>query len=165
MAQAIEIRPYTEADVAALAEVFAAAVHGSTAAHYDAAQREAWAPCPPDLQHWQQRLTQPELRTFVAIRDSGPAGFISYEPNGHIEYLYTAPNSQRYGIATALYLAAERELSDMGVKELFTEASLVAYPFFLKQGFHSVEEQLVDVRGVQFRRHAMRKVLANHPER
>lgn len=165
MAPAFKIRPYTEADFAALAEVFTAAVHGSTVAYYDAAQREAWAPLPPDLQRWQQRLTQPELCTLIAIRDSMPAGFISYEPNGHIEYLYTAPDSQRYGIASALYRAAELELSSMGVKELFTEASLVAQPLFLKQGFHIVEAQVVEVRGVQFRRHAMRKVLADQPER
>ena len=165
MAKAIEVRPCTEADVVALAEIFTAAVHHSTAAHYDAAQREAWAPRPSDFQRWHQRLLQAQLHTLVAIHDAVYAGFISYEPDGHIEYLYTAPAAQRHGIASALYRAAERELSGTGVKELYTESSLIAQPFFMKQGFHTVEEQSVGVRGVAFRRYAMRKILADHLER
>ncbi|PAM07785.1 GNAT family N-acetyltransferase, partial [Acinetobacter baumannii] len=46
---------------------------------------------------------------------------------------------------------------------LFTEASLVAKPFFLRHGFSVVEEQNVSRGGVMFRRYAMRKaVVAQH---
>ena len=84
-------------------------------------------------------------------------GFISYEPNGHIEFLYTAPGFERQGVASALYREVEKALPGVS---LFTEASLVAKPFFMQQGFTVVEEQEVLPGGVTLRRYAMRKAVA-----
>jgi len=56
-----------------------------------------------------------------------------------------------------LYREIESALLLAGIKALFTEASLVARPFFRRQGFLIVEEQIVSRRGVAFRRYAMRK--------
>jgi putative acetyltransferase len=147
----------TMRDVGAIAALFTASVHELAAAHYDAAQRTAWAPQPPDLGHWRERLAN--LQTLVAECGSRMAGFISYAPDGHIDLLFTSPAYARQGIATLLYHRAELALCESGVRHLFTEASLVARPFFERQGFRVTQEQLVDLRGAQFRRFAMSKLL------
>jgi putative acetyltransferase len=152
------IRPYRESDLDALVSLFTASVHHLAASHYDADQRAAWAPRPPDLGSWTKRFAR--LQTLVAEADMKVAGFISYEQNGHIDLLYTSPAYSRRGIALALYREAEARLSREGIPELFTEASSVARPFFERCGFRFVEEQCVQVRGVTFRRYAMRKSLA-----
>ena len=41
------IRPYTPADLEAVAQLFTASVHQVAASHYDETQRTAWAPQPP----------------------------------------------------------------------------------------------------------------------
>ncbi|MEN8665594.1 MAG: GNAT family N-acetyltransferase [Polycyclovorans sp.] len=101
---------------------------------------------------------------FRLVADGGDEllGFIAYTDDGHIDLLYTAPGTPRRGVATALYRAAEAALRGCGVRELYTEASLVAQPFFVVQGFCVVEEQQVERRGVKFRRFAMRKRIARH---
>lgn len=154
----MNVRTYRDTDLASVVAVFTESVHGLAGKHYDAAQRAAWAPREPDLAEWSARLDA--KRVLVADDDPGLLGFIAYTDDGHIDLLYTAPGAPRRGVATALYRAAEVALRGRGVREVHTEASLVAQPFFMVQGFRVVEEQQVERRGVIFRRFAMRKSIA-----
>lgn len=151
----MNIRPYRAADLESVAQIFTEAVHELATACYDQEQRSAWAPRPPDHSHWRQRLEA--LQTIVAEIDCELAGFLSYEADGHIDLLYTAPACARRGVATALYRHAEGILLSSATAGLFTEASKTALPFFERLGFRVVEEQSVDVRGVTLPRYAMRK--------
>ncbi|HMN45394.1 MAG TPA: GNAT family N-acetyltransferase [Povalibacter sp.] len=155
------IRPYRESDVEAVALLFTDSVHRLAGSHYDASQRAAWAPCPPDLNSWTRRLAH--LKTLVAEVDGKIAGFISYEQNGHIDLLYTSSVYSRRGIASALCGEVEEKLLRDGTSALSTEASLVARPFFEHRGFQVTEEQCVQVHGVAFRRYAMKKPLIAPP--
>lgn len=151
------IRPYCESDLEAVALLFTDSVHHVANRYYDANQLAAWAPRPPDLNSWTARLASVE--TLVAETDGKLAGFISYELNGHIDLLYTAPLDCRRGVASALFRHAEAAIAGRGIPEIFTEASLAARPFFERFGFKVTEEQSVQRHGVTFRRYAMRKSL------
>lgn len=157
LGQAPVIRAYDPSDLAALVGIFTASVHKLAAAHYSPAQRRAWAPSNPQLDPWRQRLAG--LRTLVAEIDAAPAGFVGYEDDGHIDLLFVSPQAPRRGLATALYHEAEARLRARGVDRVFTEASLVARPFFERQGFHIEAEQNVSRGGASFRRYAMIKAL------
>ncbi|MEC7816575.1 MAG: GNAT family N-acetyltransferase [Pseudomonadota bacterium] len=154
---AITIRGYRIQDLSPLVRLFTESVHQLTATAYDETQRYAWASRTPHLDTWRDRLDL--LETLIAEDGENLAGFISFEPNGHIDLIFTAPNYARKGVASALYQEAENRLSKAGVKELMTEASVVARPFFERQGFTVEEEQRVTVRGVHMLRFAMRKRL------
>lgn len=151
------LRPYRDSDLTAVVELFTASVHGLAAPGYDAAQREAWAPRPPDPEAWRTRLAG--LRAVVAEDDGGPAGFVAYSEGGHVDLLYVAPGQARRGVASRLLAHAEAALAATGVRELTTEASLVARPFFEARGYHVVDEQTVERGGVALPRLAMRKTL------
>lgn len=147
---------YREPDTEGLVAVFTSSVHALAAAQYDAEQREAWAPNPPNLDEWRQRFSR--LHTIVAEEDGSYLGFISYDDNAHIELLYTAPHAARRGVASALLQQAAAQLSRAGATaELFTEASLIAAPFFLRHGFEITEEQHVVRHGVSLQRFSMRR--------
>jgi TPR repeat protein/GNAT superfamily N-acetyltransferase len=154
----LHLRHYEAKDLAAVANVFTDAVHGLAGTHYGPSQRAAWAPKPPDLSIWATRLQG--LTTLLAESDRGLAGFLSFEANGHIDLLFTAPRYARHGVASALYAHAEATLRKAGVAELFTEASMVSRPFFEKHGYRVEEEQVVVRNGVKLTRFAMRKVLS-----
>ncbi len=155
--KSLTIRKYRIQDLSPVVRLFTDSVHELTAAAYDETQRYAWASRTPNLDTWQQRLDA--METLVAEEGSALAGFISYEPNGTIDLVFTAPNFARKGIASALYNEAEQQLKERGVQELHTESSVVARPFFESHGFEVVEEQRVTVRGAQFLRFNMRKQL------
>lgn len=149
------IRAYRTEDAAALLALFQASVSVLAAEAYDLAQRRAWAPDEPDLAAWRDRFAG--LRMLVAEFDGQPAGFIGFQNDGYIDLLYVSPEHARRGVASALFTAAAGELAAAGRMALRVEASLVAEPFFRRQGFSIVEEQRVERGGVSLRRYLMRR--------
>lgn len=152
------LRPAAPTEVPALAALFTASVHALAAAYYTPEQLAAWAPQPPDLAGWRQRLSA--LRTLVAEADGQLAGFIAYAVDGHIDLLFVAPEHARSGVASRLYTAAEQALRGLGVKTLRTEASEAARGFFARHGFEVLELQEAVRGGQRLRRYAMRKHIA-----
>jgi putative acetyltransferase len=151
----MNIRPYREADLESVALLFTESVHTLAAGHYDPTQCAIWAPIPPEYDAWRERLST--LSTYVAEEGSRLVGFISYKDSGHIELLFTSPANARSGVASALYRIAEEVLHHHGIRQFDTEASLVARPFFERQGFRIEERQFVSRSGHTFQRFAMRK--------
>ncbi|HEY6643195.1 GNAT family N-acetyltransferase [Povalibacter sp.] len=151
------VRRYQATDLERVVAVFTAAIHTLASDHYDEIQRSAWAPQSPDLDEWRHRLAL--VQTVIVEEGDRLAGFLSYESDGHIDLLYTAPQCARSGVASALYRHVEAQLHSSGVQQLFTEASLVARPFFERHGFRVREEQTVHRRGISFRRFRMCKSL------
>lgn len=156
----MHIRPYTNADLAGVAQLYTDAVHGLAGSHYDEAQRKAWAPQPPDLGIWEARLKP--LRVLLAQEAENSdalLGFVAYEDDGHIDLMFSSPLAARRGVASQLLGRAEAALRAIGVAQLYTEASLVGQPFFARQGFTVTGEQLVERRGARLRRFVMVKAL------
>lgn len=156
----VTTRKYQIQDLSPLVRLFTGSVHELTATAYDESQRFAWASRTPDLDSWQQRLES--LDTLVAEDGDRLAGFISYGHDGHIDLIFTAPNYARRGVASALYRQCEENLTALGVSELYTEASVVARPFFQRHGFSVEDERRTTVRGAHFLRYAMRKSVSGH---
>jgi putative acetyltransferase len=156
----MHIRPYTNADLAAVAQLYTDAVHGLAGSHYDEAQRIAWAPQPPDLGIWENRLEPLKVLLAQETENSDALlGFIAYEDDGHIDLMFSSPLAARRGVASQLLGRAEAALHAIGVAQLYTEASLVGQPFFARHGFTVRGEQLVERRGAQLRRFDMVKAL------
>src|SRR5580700_11058765 len=108
--------------------VYFASIHSLAAPFYSVEELAAWAPRNTDGGRWQQRLAT--VQTDVAEQSGVLGGFVSYESGGHIDLLFTHPDFARRGVATRLYRGAEVILQSSGVARVFTEASLVARPFF-----------------------------------
>lgn len=158
----MRLRAYRSDDLDTVVALFTASIHGLAAAHYDDAQRAAWAPQSPDVEGWRQRLAN--LRVVVAEECHRLCGFCGWEDDGHIDLLFVAPDCAGRGVAKAVFDHAAAALAEQGIAELFTEASLVARPFFERQGFVTEEEQRVERSGVVLRRFAMRlKPVADQP--
>jgi putative acetyltransferase len=143
--------------LAGIAALFTDSVHELAAEYYDAGQREAWAPRPPDPAHWRDRLANG--KTLLADDDGVLLGFLVFDERGYIDMLFTSPQAPRRGVASALYREAERRLRAQRVTMLTTDASRAAEPFFLRHGFDIVERQRVERGGQWFERAAMRKSL------
>jgi len=153
----VTIRTATAGDHGALVELFTDAVHQLTAPHYDASQREAWAPRTPDLAAWSQRLSQ--LTVLLAETDGDIAGFLGHDDHGHIDLLFSAPAHARRGIAGQLLRLAETRLQAAGVHHLHTEASHLARPLFERLGYQVIEAETVERNGVSLQRWRMAKTL------
>lgn len=141
----LKIRDYRPDDVRELANLFHDAVHAIGPEHYSPDQLEAWAPTPPDYEHWQRRLDAKP--PFVAEVGEQIVGFIELDPDGYIEWLFTHRDYQRQGIAGQLYEHLKRVAIQKGLQRLYVEASKLSKPFFEARGFQVVKENIVERHG------------------
>jgi putative acetyltransferase len=140
--------------------LFVATVRTVNLADYTRSQVEAWAPDDPDAANrWDAVLGDGRRAGFVATDGVGLLGFTDVEPDGHLDHLFVHHLHQRRGIATALHEAAEVAAQTFGAAKLFTEASITARPFFLRQGYAEVRRQTVTVSGVGLTNFVMEKPL------
>ena len=156
----LQLRLFRPGDLEAVVGIFTDSVHGLATAFYDERQRGAWAPEEPDLDAWRTRLAG--MNVLVAEDNGVLCGFLGYEPNGHLDLLYTASRSARRGVASSLYMQVEAGWRAAGVPRAFAEVSLAARAFFDRQGFVVVTEEHVERRGVIFTRFAMEKWLSQN---
>ena len=155
----MEIRPYSGEYAEAVADLFTVAVHAIELDFYDEKQNTVWAPTPPDYAHWAQRLERKQ--PWLAMVDGHLAGFIELDADGHIDCTYVHPKFQRRGVATALYRQLETEARSRRITRLYVEASLVAEPFFDRQGFTRVEKNSVKRNDIVLRNTTMEKHIGN----
>ena len=153
------IRLATLDDVAAIAAIFHDTVKAVNSHDYSAGQINAWAGNSPEPEKWRARQTR--RRTFVFEKGDAIHGFAEFEPRGHIDAGYVHAEQQRKGVASALLARMEQEAEALGLGRLFTEASITARPFFVRHGFETLQEQVVEYRGCRFRNFKMAKRMPN----
>ena len=154
----MEIIDYVPKYAHEIADLFHDSVHQVADSYYTEEELEAWAPTPPDYKKWSERLSQ--KRPYLAVEKSKVIGFIELESDGHIDCLYTHKDYQRSGVARCLYLHAEKEARKQGIKRLYVEASQLATPFFEKQNFTMIKENVVVRNGVKLTNFSMEKNMA-----
>ena len=157
MSTAVHIRPYNEADLDVLIDLFVGSVRQVASRDYSPAQIEAWVPVAVNREHWATRLgSRP---TYVAEARGQIVGFSDLEPDGHIDMLFVHADHQGKGVARALLDHILARAHEQGIDRLFTEASITARQFFERSGFEVIKSQDVELRGQTFRNYRMVKSL------
>ena len=142
-------------EAAELAEIFHRAVQA--AERYSKAQRDAWSPDCPEAARWAARLRG--LRTLVAERAGKPIGFMALREDGYLDLAFVDPDFARQGVGSVLLDGILTEARGLGLRRLWTEASLVARPFFEGRGWVVLCQQQVEKRGVEMTNFRMEIVI------
>jgi len=153
----IHIREFNPDDTAETAQIFFDAVRIGTVLYYNQSQREAWAPKLPNHEQWCQKLSMQEV--FVAEDNAGLIGFMSLNNDGCIDLAFVKPDSMGMGVAKKLYSEIESHAYASGLLKLYTEASLLARPFFEREGWGLVKEQSTTINDVELTNFRMEKTL------
>ena len=141
----MEIRSYNESDAMDIADLFHGSVHAIENELYTQAEKEAWAPTPPDYEVWKARLKVKQ--PFVGMKEGVIVGFIELDSDGHIDCLYVHKNYQGLGIGSELLEHLIHVGRDNGLSSFYTEASKSAEPIFKKYGFIRKSTNEIDLRG------------------
>ncbi len=151
------VRAMRKDDIEAATHVFFDAVHDAENTLYNEIQRAAWAPLIPDAQKWQKRLV--DQHGFVIEDDQGLAGFMTMTREGMIDLAFIRPDCQRKGVGSSLYAAIEACALEHKIRQLATNASKMARPFFEKHGWHVVDEHVIERSNVTLPNYRMAKNL------
>ncbi|HHT9776948.1 TPA: GNAT family N-acetyltransferase, partial [Legionella pneumophila] len=144
------IRAYKLGDEAEIYQLFYDTVHHINCKDYTEEQLDTWAPRNPDLSSWANSLSK--NHSFVAIHaeSSRIIGFADLEENGCLNRGYVHKDYQGQGIGKSLLLARENRARELGIKQLFSEVSITAKPFFEKCGYTIIKEQTKVLNGISF---------------
>lgn len=153
----MHIQTYSADKAREIADLFHQAVHAISPAIHSPEQKEAWAPSPVDHERWAERLKRKQ--PWIALIDGRVAGFMELDADGHIDCAYTHPDFQRRGVASALYAQLLAQARARNLTRLYVEASLVAKPFFERQGFAVIRKNEVQRNGVVLVNFSMEKTL------
>ncbi len=138
------IRKYKKSDCIQITELFFETVHSVNSKDYTKAQLDVWANGKIDIAIWNQSFL--EHHTLVAEENNKIIGFGDMDNTGYLDRLYVHKDYLRKGIATAIMVELERQANKQGILILTTHASITAKPFFEKQCYHVIRENIV-VRG------------------
>lgn len=122
---------------------------------YSLKQVEAWASCVGEVVYWEKRFD--EFQFFVCYIKEELVGFVSVNKVGFIHSLFISKNHQRKGVAKELMKNAEQFACNSKAKELTSEVSITAKPFFEKNGFETIEKQNATAKDVVLINYKMRK--------
>lgn len=149
------IRKFRHDDTRPTAQVFFDAVRTGAAEHYTQSQREAWAPRVPDTTQWQERVSA--QTAFVAEHQGRLIGFMTLTSKGCIDLAFVTPDYMGRGVAYKLYDEIAHSAKALGIKEITTEASQLARPFFERQGWIVEKKQSVMIGEIALTNYLMTK--------
>ena len=132
------VRAAAEEDYDGIAEAHMDSIRGLGPAKYDTDAVNDWAAVRIG-DDYARRATNDAL-LFAAVEDGRVLGFSDYriERGLHRTAVYVRAEAARKGVGSALFSAAETAARRAGAEAIHVDASLVAVPFYLANGFEDL---------------------------
>ncbi|NRG18381.1 GNAT family N-acetyltransferase [Rhizobiales bacterium] len=153
------VRRYRPDDASRLSDIYKAAVLVIGARYYSPDQLRAWAALAPTPKRFAELMGDGRIALVATDKDDQAVAFADLEPDGHIHFLYAAPEAAGTGAVSTLYDRLEEKARDLGFIRLYAEASEAALRFFLKKGFTKTARREFEVEGVPIHNYAVEKRL------
>lgn len=144
-------------DLTELQKLFVDTITTICTADYDKQQIEVWISSVEDKQRWDEILTKQFV--LVAQHADKIVGFATLDNGNYFDFLYVHKDHQRQGIAQRLLDGIETEARRLKQTVLTSDVSKTARPFFEKNNFKVLTEQIVNRKGVNLTNYKMTKTL------
>lgn len=123
---------------------------------YTQEQLEVWSSGARNEARWLEVMRNQFV--LVAQFNQQIAGFCTLDGE-HIDLLFVHKDHQHQGIASQLYDLIEKKAIQQHKKRLTADVSKTARLFFEKVGFLVIQEQTVNVKGIDLNNYKMEKIL------
>lgn len=146
-------------DITALAHMVGETIVRVNNKDYSPPQVTAWAARASSAAQWKE-LFGDDLAFFVAENPAGEiVGVSSVNDRGYLHSMFVDYRYQGMGIASALLERARQYAVCAGTKEMTSEVSITARPFFESRGFRVEKEQEVMVGTISMKNYFMKRRL------
>lgn len=124
---------------------------------YNTAQLEAWKSGAENKERWLNVMKEQYI--LIAESENKIVGFCTLAQGNYIDLLFVHKDYQHQGIASQLYKLIEKEALDQNQKVLTADVSKTAKSFFETMDFRLIQEQIVNVKGIDLINYKMEKRL------
>ncbi|WP_343659558.1 GNAT family N-acetyltransferase [Chryseobacterium sp.] len=156
--QNITIRKGNETDLPEMLSLFKTSIDEVCKKDYDQHQLEAWKSGADNKERWIKVIR--DQYVLVAVSGNQIAGFCTLDQGNYIDLLFVHKDYQQKGIASILYNEVEKEVRLHHQMQITADVSKTARPFFERIGFHVIQEQEVNIKGIALTNYKMAKNLS-----
>ena len=129
----------SQSDIAEMQELFRSTILSIPSKIYNPKQKAVWSDATKNKERWVRLITKQHC--LLAEENNRIVGFISLENHDYLDFLYVHKHHFRKGVAQTLYNQIELCAREFNSKSLTSDVSIVARPFFEKNGFGVIEKQ------------------------
>ena len=158
----ISIRDYQQEDAQELASIYFNTIHRINIKDYTQEQVDAWAApsgfkSSTGIEDWAKKFAR--TKPLVAISGNKIVGFAEFEPNGHIDCFYCHHDWIGKGVGSALMKEILIRAKKNHISRIFAEVSITAKPFFERNNFVVVMEQVDYKKGIGLVNYKMERII------
>ncbi len=153
----MSIKIYEQKYCQQLYNLFYDTVHTINQKDYNKAQLDSWATLSPDLDKWCQPLK--DSYSLIYFERDNIIAFGNITKEGYLDRLYVHKDHNGKGIGTLLADQLETYVTDLGLREIVTQASITARPFFEKRGYQIIKKQTVERNNQKLINFIMKKTI------
>lgn len=153
----IKLRNGSIDDLAEMQELFVNTIKNTCKNDYSKEQIDVWTSSVENKERWKEKLKKQYL--IIAEAENKIVGYGSLENGNYLAFMYVHQNYLRQGIANKLYIKLENETKRLGYTSIDSDVSLTAKPFFEKNGFKTIKENINLINGIEIINFRMRKEL------
>lgn len=154
--RAYTLRSYEASDAEKLASLYRRSVLHYGPAAYSPAQVRAWA-ATVSTDKIAERSGDGRLVVVAVDAANNILGWGDLEADGHIDFLYSAPEAEGRRVGSAVYEVLEQHARARAMPKLYVEASALAQPLFAKRGFELLRRNDLSLGGVAIHNFSMEK--------
>ncbi|MCB0633916.1 MAG: GNAT family N-acetyltransferase [Lewinella sp.] len=149
------IRQATPSDYDAIAELFTNTILQVNIRDYSDEQVKVWSSRVKDRPRWLAKIRD----QYFLLAEEGKTllGMGSITPGGYLDILFVSHLHQGKGVARRLMEQLEHYARQQDLKQIRSDVSITARPFFEGMGFSLVRPQQVKIEGMIFDNFVMKK--------
>ena len=155
----MNLRQITIKDQLELKKIYFDSIQSLDEKIYSQEQKRAWS-----SQAWKNPNFDKSIikgKGWILSKRGITIAFATRYPNSRIALFYCKGKFQRQGFGSSLLQKLEEEAKDEGLNSLLTEASLISYKLFLKNGWGIIRKEKVTINNIFFERYKMIKIIKN----
>ena len=158
LAEDIRTRRAELKDIQELNSLFKSTVLTVNAQNYTADEVADWASCGDISGHWEELFSHLH---FIAATDckGGIIGFSAVSREGYLHSLFVHKDWQSKGIGTLLLSEIEKAAIAYGARQITSDVSITARPFFEKHGYTMTKEQKAKANRLHLTNYRMEKTI------
>ncbi len=153
----MNLRQITIKDQLELKKVYFDSIQSLDEEIYNNEQKRAWSSQAWDNPIFDKSITQG--KGWLLSHNGVILAFATRYPNHRISLFYCKGKFQRKGLGSKLLHKLEDEAKKEGLDSLSTEASLISYKLFLKNGWEIIRKEKITINNNFFERYKMVKKL------
>ena len=153
----MNLRQITTKDQMELKKVYFDSIQSLDEKIYSQDQKRAWSSQAWNNKNFDKSITRG--KGWLLSKQGIIIAFATRYPTNRIALFYCKGEFQRKGYGSKLLHKLEDEAKKEGLRSLSTEASLISYNLFLKNGWEIIRKEKVIINNIFFERYKMTKTI------